>query len=339
LVAGTVLVVATVMVLRAALGERFASSLPLVAVYLVAMRRVLAASARLVQARLRVVEHMALACHVYEEIDAPPRVVPAAGGAGHPPLRQGIVCQDVGLVFAGRPPVLNGVSVAIRAGEVTAIVGPSGAGKSSLLNLIVRLFDPTRGVVLVDGEDLAHLDLRAWRRRIGFVAQESFLVHGSVADNIVLGRPATAAQVEAAARRAGADAFVRSLPAGYQTVVGEQGLKLSGGQRQLLGIARAMLTGPEIVIFDEATSSLDSRSEALVQQAIQVVSEGRTVIVVAHRLSTIEHADRIIVLDRGRVVGQGTHASLLDACGVYRMLYSRQHAHLPGQTPVPALAH
>jgi ATP-binding cassette subfamily B protein len=175
----------------------------------------------------------------------------------------------------------------------------------------------------VDGANLLELNTHAWRGRIGFVTQEFFLLHASVAENIAFARPATRAEIEEAARLAGADAFVRGLPEGYDTVIGEQGLKLSGGQRQLIGIARAILTRPEILIFDEATNSLDARSEALVRAAIRRVSAGRMAIIVAHRLSTIKDADRIVVLDKGRVVAEGTHTSLLNTRGLYHALYDR----------------
>lgn len=221
--------------------------------------------------------------------------------------------------------VLRGVTLEANPGEVIALVGPSGAGKSTLVSLIPRFYDPVGGRVTFDGIDLRELSTEALRSHVGIVPQETLLFSGSVGENIRYGRPgATDGDVVEAARAANADTFIRSFPAGYDTVVGERGVKLSGGQRQRVAIARALLKDPRVLVLDEATSSLDSESEALVQAALERLMRGRTTFVIAHRLSTVLDADRILVLDGGTIVQQGTHASLLHRGGLYAALYERQ---------------
>ena len=215
--------------------------------------------------------------------------------------------------------------VAIRKGEVVALVGPSGGGKSTLVDLIPRFYDPTVGRVTLDGTDLRDLRLADLRALIGLVTQETFLFEGTVAENVRMGRPdASDAEVAAAARAANAHEFIESWPERYDTWIGERGQLLSGGQRQRISIARAILKNPEILIFDEATSALDSESEALVQEAIDRLLENRTAVVIAHRLSTVRHADRIVVIDHGRIVEHGTHAQLQAAGGLYARLAALQ---------------
>ena len=221
--------------------------------------------------------------------------------------------------------VLEDIDLLARPGEVVALVGPSGAGKSTLVTLISRFYDPVEGRIALDGVDLRDLDPRALRAHVGVVPQETLLFSGTVADNVRYGRPgASDAEVEAAAAAANADAFVREFPDGYATIVGERGLMLSGGQRQRIAIARALLKDPRILVLDEATSSLDSESEALVQAALDHLMRGRTTFVIAHRLSTVLNADRIVVIDRGRIVQVGRHAELLAKGGLYADLYERQ---------------
>ena len=225
----------------------------------------------------------------------------------------------------GKRAVLHSIALTAQPGEITALVGPSGAGKSTLVTLIPRFYDPTAGRITLDGVDLRDLDELELRAHIGIVPQETQLFSGTVRDNIRYGRPdATDDEVEAAAEAANAHDFILAFPDGYETVVGERGVKLSGGQRQRVAIARALLKDPRILILDEATSSLDSESESLVQEALEVLMAGRTVFVIAHRLSTIRNADQIIVLEEGRTVQQGTHNQLLTQGGVYAELYRKQ---------------
>ena len=235
------------------------------------------------------------------------------------------VC-DVSFEYVPGEPVLRHVSFVAPAGSTTALVGPSGSGKSTLCKLLLTFADPTVGRVLVDGHDLARVRRRDYRAFLGVVLQDNFLFDGTIADNIRYGRPgATLEEIRAVSRLAHCDEFVSRLPDGYDTVVGERGVKLSGGQRQRIAIARAMLADPRILILDEATSNLDSESEALIQDGLRALRRGRTTFVIAHRLSTIQNADQILVLDEGRIVERGTHAELLAANGRYRTLHDVQY--------------
>jgi subfamily B ATP-binding cassette protein MsbA len=226
-------------------------------------------------------------------------------------------------------PTLEDVSFKVRAGETVAIVGQSGAGKSTLTNLIPRFYDVVGGAVLIDGHDVRDLQIASLRRSIAVVSQETHLFNDTVRANIAYGSHGVndgAEAIRRAARAALADEFISKLPKGYNTVVGERGLILSGGQRQRIAIARAILKNAPILILDEATSALDAESEMFVQQALNNLMAGRTTIVIAHRLSTVRRADRIIVLDSGRVVEMGAHHELLELDGVYRKLYELQFA-------------
>jgi ATP-binding cassette, subfamily B, putative efflux pump len=232
------------------------------------------------------------------------------------------------VIFGYEPavPVLRKVSFVSPAGSTTALVGSSGSGKSTLISLVCAFNHPQSGRVLIDGRDLAGIRLRDYRSRLGVVLQESFLFGGTIADNIAYGRPhASRSEVEWAGRIAHCDEFVDPLEQGYATVVGERGVRLSGGQRQRVAIARAILADPTILILDEATSSLDSESEQLIQDALRRLRRGRTTFVIAHRLSTIQSADQILVLEKGEIVERGTHRELLARGGRYRDLYDRQY--------------
>jgi ATP-binding cassette, subfamily B, bacterial MsbA len=220
---------------------------------------------------------------------------------------------------------LREISFRIRPGEIVALVGPSGAGKTTIASLIPRFWDPQEGRLTLDGADLRQLRLAELRTAVGLVPQETLLFSGTIRENIAYGRPdATDAEVESAARAAHAHEFVERLPEGYETKVGERGVKLSGGQRQRVSLARAILKDPAVLILDEATSSLDAESEALIEDALNRLLEGRTTLIIAHRLSTVRRAHRVLVLDRGRVVEEGTHAELLAVGGLYARLYARQ---------------
>jgi subfamily B ATP-binding cassette protein MsbA len=241
-------------------------------------------------------------------------------------IRGNVAFEDVWFEYNPGVPVLKGVSFTARAGSTTALVGTSGGGKSTLISLIMAFNRPKSGRVLVDGRDLAALRLNEFRRTIGVVLQENFLFDGTVAENIAFSRPhATRAELEAVARVAHADEFIRGFPDGYDSIVGERGIKLSGGQRQRIAIARAILADPRILLLDEATSSLDSESEAQIQDGLRALRRGRTTFVIAHRLSTIVTADQILVLEAGEIVERGTHRQLLALNGRYRQLYDRQY--------------
>jgi ATP-binding cassette subfamily B protein len=220
---------------------------------------------------------------------------------------------------------LEAVSFEVGPGETVAIVGPTGAGKTTLLSLVPGFHTPSRGRLLIDGVDVREFDPAWLRRSVAIVFQETFLFSASVADNIAFGRPqATREEVERAARAARADGFIRELAEGYDTVIGERGVSLSGGQRQRLAIARALLVDPTNVLLDDATSAVDPRTEHEIQDALGELCRGRTTLVVAHRLATVRRADRIVVLDRGRVVGLGTHEVLLRTHELYRSLFGGQ---------------
>jgi subfamily B ATP-binding cassette protein MsbA len=268
-------------------------------------------------------EHAVVAAsRIFAVLDREPDDVDPPEAPAFPGLSSEIAFRQAWVAYEPGRWVLRDVTFTVRRGEVVAIVGPSGAGKSTLVDLLPRFVEPARGEVLVDGVPLSRYERRSIRRHLGLVSQHTVLFNDTVRANIAYGdqRGATDAAVEAAARAANAQTFIERLPRGYDTVLGERGMRLSGGERQRIAIARALLRDPPLLILDEATSALDVESERLVQQAIARLLEHRTVLVIAHRLATVSRADRIVVLDQGRVVEQGRHAELIRAGGLYRRL-------------------
>ncbi|HLT46957.1 MAG TPA: ABC transporter transmembrane domain-containing protein [Rubricoccaceae bacterium] len=263
---------------------------------------------------------------IFELLDTPPEIVDAPGARPLPrPIRGAVAFEGVTFGYEPGRPVLRDVSFTVEPGQTVALVGPSGAGKTTLLNLVPRFYAPDAGAVRLDGHDLRDLTVASVRAAISVVAQDVQLFGASLAENIRYGRlDATDAEVEAAARAANIHDFIASLPEGYATTVGERGVKLSGGQRQRVAIARAVLKDPAVLLLDEATSALDAESERAVQEALYRLAQGRTTFVIAHRLATVRRADRILVLDGGRVVEDGTHEALTARGGLYARLAALQ---------------
>jgi len=268
---------------------------------------------------------MAGAERIFEIMDMKPE--PAFVGGIDRPMVGDVEFRDVRFGYDKSNPVINGVSFSAKAGEMIGLVGHSGAGKSTTINLVSRFYEPDQGQILIDGVDYRDLDLRSYRNQIGIVLQEPFLFHGTIADNIRYGAPdASLEQVMAAAKAANAHDFILAKPDGYDTTVGERGARLSGGEKQRISIARAILHDPKILILDEATSSVDVETERKIQEALQRLVQGRTTFAIAHRLSTLRNADRLIVLDRGKIVEMGTHEELMDKKGHFFDLVQTQSA-------------
>ena len=273
---------------------------------------------------------VAAADRVFEVLDTLPEVQDAPDAKPLPPVKGRVTFEDVTFEYRSGEPALRNMSIDVAPGQVLAIVGPSGAGKSTIANLIPRFYDPQSGRIRIDGVDIRDVTVASLREQLAMVPQDTILFSASIHENILYGRlDATREEVMAAAQASNAHNFILQLPDGYETQIGERGCQLSGGQRQRIAIARAILKNPRILILDEATSALDAESERLVQDALDTLMVGRTTFVIAHRLSTIQRADRILVLEKGRMVECGTHADLLDAGGLYCKLYSIQTEETP----------
>ena len=267
---------------------------------------------------------------VFEILDTGSEVSDSPTATTLAPVTGHIRVERVGVAYDPRQPVLTDISFEAKPGELVAIVGPTGAGKTTVMNLLHRFYDPTEGHITIDGHDLRQVTMDSWYRQIALVPQETILFGGTILDNIRYGdEKATQEEVVAASRAAHAHDFIMSFPDQYQTIVGEKGINVSGGQRQRIAIARAIVKNPRILLLDEATSALDSESERLVQEALEQLMKGRTTFVIAHRLTTIQRADRILVLNKGCLVETGTHAELMDHKGLYQYLYTLRLIELP----------
>jgi len=280
---------------------------------------------RLATVNNRLQEALAASDRIFTILDTDPDITDGEGAAVLPTVRQGVQFRNVSFSY-DRDPILRGVDLTVELGEKVAIVGSSGAGKSTLVNLIPRFYDPSEGALLVDDVDIRKVTLKSLRSQIGLVTQETILFNDTIYKNIACGRPgAERTEIEAAARAAHAHDFISALPAGYETVVGESGLMISGGERQRLCIARAILKDAPILILDEATSALDSEAATIVQQALENLLQGKTSFIIAHSFATVLQADRIIVLDGGKIVQEGGHQELLSDSPLYRRLFELQY--------------
>jgi ATP-binding cassette subfamily B protein len=285
-------------------------------------------------------EAAAGAQRVFEVLDTDSEIVSPEGALKLPQLRGEVEFREVSLKYlAEKKDSLSEISLRVPPNQLIALIGPTGSGKTSLVNLIPRFYDVSEGAVLVDGQDVRAVDLVSLRSQIGIVLQTSLLFSDTIKANIAYGRPeASDEEVFAAARAAQAHEFIVGFEKGYETIVGERGVTLSGGQRQRVAIARALLMDPRILILDDSLSSVDTQTEQLIQRALDSLMEGRTTFVIAHRLSTVRRADLIVVMDKGRIVQQGTHAELLAEGGLYREIHDLQLVHNASDEEEPAVA-
>ncbi|MFC1621024.1 ABC transporter ATP-binding protein [Candidatus Omnitrophota bacterium] len=304
--------------------DNLLSNLPLIAVFAYAFQRVMPSLSMITNLRMQIMGGLPVLEILYSVLNEKMSYL-KDGDKILDSFNEKIELRDVSFSYPGRPEALRGMSISFEKNKCTAIAGPSGSGKTTLVNLLIRLFDPTQGTIFVDNIDIKDYKKDSWLSKIGFVSQDTFIFHASVRDNIAFGLDeADMNQIVKAAQIANAHDFIINLPDGYDTIVGERGMKLSGGEQQRIAIARAVLRNPQILIFDEATSALDNVSQSLIQAAIQKIVKEHTVILIAHRLSTIVNADKIIVLDKGIIKETGSHLELVAKKGYYSRLYHNE---------------
>ncbi len=292
----------------------------------------------LIQINVQIQGALAAFDRIFDLLDRRPEVTDRPGAVDIEGVARGIDFDGVTFAYEEGRPVLHGVTFKVGRGETVALVGPSGAGKTTMVNLLCRFYDPQEGRIEIDGRDLRDVTIDSLRRRIGIVDQETFLFNDSLLENIRFGRDVSLDEVTAATRAAYIHDYIEGLPEGYETVVGERGVSLSGGQRQRIAIARAILKNPPVLILDEATSSLDSQSERYIQLALEKLMTDRTAFIIAHRLSTVQQADLVLVLEEGRVVQAGTYSELLAADGLFRRLHDEQFRGSAGPAAEDALS-
>ncbi len=317
-----VILVASMVIFFHYRGINFRGNFPIWATFFVIVYRLQPNISFLVSQRMEILSLLPSLSLVYNLKKVSTNVEDLYSGRKTISFNNSLSLKNIWFEYTKNAPVLRDINITVEKGQIVAIVGPSGSGKSTIVDLIARLYEPQKGTVILDGKDVKETSLKSWRSMIGYVSQDTFLFNGTIQDNILIGNPsAINRDVEEAARMASAHDFIINLKEGYNTVIGDRGLTLSGGQRQRIAIARIVIRNPQIFIFDEATSSLDIETEAMVQKAIENVSRNQTVIYVAHRLDTIKNADYIYVLHEGRIVEEGKHSNLLSQEGLYWRLY------------------